>query len=100
MSFRNLINKGKAHATKFFGSTLPTSVREGVRFMNTHLVPAYQKAHAIHGVVAKELRTNEHVPVKLKAVERKSSAFADLGLTHLGRAQTSINRVAGQLDLA
>lgn len=100
MSFRNLINKGRTNATKFFNSTLPNSVRQGVRYFNSTIVPTYQNLHRIHGVVAKEVSSNPHVPTKLKAVEKKSSAFADLGLQHLGRTRESVNRVAGQLDLA
>lgn len=99
-SFQNLINRGRQNVTKFFNSTLPTGISNGIRFFNSSIVPTAKRIHNVHSVIAKEVRTNEHVPKKLKEAERKSSAFADLGLQKVGVVHDSLNRVGGQLGLA
>src|SRR5690349_5351865 len=98
--FKHFLQKTSAGVSKFFNSTLPTNVTKGVRFFNSHIVPTAQKAHRIHGVITKELATNPNVPGKVQEKAKKSSAFADLGLTKLTQGQESINRVAGELGVA
>jgi hypothetical protein len=98
-SFQNLINKGRQNVTKFFNSTLPTGISSGIRFFNSTIVPTAKRIHNVHSVVAKEIRTNPEVPKRLKEAEKKSSAFADLGLQKLGTVNDSLTRVGGQLGL-
>lgn len=98
--FKNFLQRASTGVTRFFNTTLPTNVTKGVRFFNSHVIPAAQKAHRIHGAVTKELSTNPNVPEKVQEKAKKSSAFADLGLTKLTQGQEAINRVAGELGVA
>ena len=100
VGFKNFLQKTHTNVSKFFNSTLPSNVRNGVRYFNSHVVPAAQKVHRVHGAITKELSTNPNVHKKVSETAKKSSAFADLGLSRLTKGQEAINRVAGELGVA
>lgn len=97
--FGRLISQGRQNVHRFFSSTLPTAARTGVRFVNTAIVPAARQVHRVHKAIANEVTTNASVPEKIKQGVKKTSAFADLGLSRLEDVQGGVNRVAGNLGL-
>lgn len=97
--FQKFLQRTSQNATRFFNSTLPTRVSQGIRFFNSSVVPAAKRIHNVHSVISKELQTNPNVAPKVREVATKSSAFADLGLKKLGQAEEAITRVGSQLGL-
>lgn len=97
--FRNFIQRTQQNATRFFNSTLPSKLSQGIRFFNSSIVPAAKRIHNVHSIVSTELRENPNVAPKVKEVATKSSHFADLGLKKLGQADEAIMRVGGKLGL-
>lgn len=99
MALGALIRRGAQNTARFFNTTLPKATQQGVRFLNTHIVPFASRAHNVQRVISNEVASNEHLPAKVKEHAKKVSSFADLGMSRLTQVQGGVNRVAGQLGL-
>ena len=99
MSFARLINRGKQNVSKFFNTTLPTASRQGVRYLNTTLIPFARKAPGLSRAIANEVTTNETVPEHNRKKAKGVSDFSDLGLSRLENVQNSVNRIAKNIGL-
>ncbi|KAJ3024993.1 hypothetical protein HDV00_000445, partial [Rhizophlyctis rosea] len=87
------------NVSKFFNTTLPTASRQGVRFLNTTLIPWAKKAHSVSKAITNEVSSNETIPEHIRKKAKKASDFSDLGLSRLENVQGSVNRVATNLGL-
>lgn len=99
MSFQRLINKGRQNVSRFFNSTLPSASRQGVRYLNSTIIPFARQVHGVGRAISQEVTTNETIPEHIRKKAKKASDFSDLGLSRLENVQGGINRVAGQLGL-
>lgn len=98
-SFKGWLSNTGRQAAKFFNTTIPQATQQGVRFLNTHIVPTAKKLHHVQKVIGNEVTTNQDIPEKFRQKAQKASAFADLGLSKLEAVQAATNRVAGNLGL-
>jgi hypothetical protein len=97
MALGRLLQKTKANAARFFGHTLPSAARTGVRYLNSHVIPTAKRIHGISKAVTDEVASNPQISVKHKEKAKKVSSFADLGLSRLENVQGSVNRVSKQI---
>jgi hypothetical protein len=100
MAFGSWLKTQQGRAKTFFGSTLPTSARNGIRFLNNTVIPSAQRAHRVISDVNETLQKDPTLDKKYKEKSQDLSRLSNIGLTKLNEHTLRLNNVSKAAGLA